>query len=370
MNQKVTKWMAGISSAAMASFLCLSILSPSFSTNTNAMDIVEGQTVYSGECGAEGDNVIWTYDTTTQTMTFSGTGAIYPYYKGLAIQKAPEWALDDLRKIYAAKHVIIEEGITSVGTLPMSIFGERENKQQHCTVTVPESVTDIDLICFRNRKDITYYGKTGSYLYYLIGADKMISTGVAEHPYIEFSGSSNDIHWSFDYTSRVMTIGGSLDESFGNLLAIPTQLKDQVKYVLWEKDLDYPVMIVRGGYNAYAYDILSSSLIGEKGCYFYQDSNLARDYEEYLSITGKELQHAHYADKDRIYGDINLDGKVNLIDGIFMNKAMTGIVTLTDLQKTVADCNGDGSVTDADVTTLMEFLILQVPSLPYTGAEA
>ncbi len=352
---------------AMTSFFCFSILSPSFSTDTNAMDIVEGQTVYSGECGAEGDNVIWTYDTTTQTMTFSGTGAIYPYYRSFAIQKMPEWDLDDLRKIYAAKHVIIEEGITSVGTLPMSVFGRGENEQQYCTLTVPESVTDIDLICFRNRTDITYYGKTGSYLYYLIGADKMISTGVAEHPYIEFSGSSNDIHWSFDYASRVMTIGGSLGESFGNLLAIPTQLKNQVKYVLWEKDLDYPVMITPEGYNAYAYDILSSSLFGEKGCYFYQDSNLARDYEAYLSITGKELQYAHYVDKDRICGDINLDGKVDLIDGIFMNKVTAGIVTLTDLQKMVADCNGDGSVNDADATTLMEFLILQVPSLPYQG---
>ena len=39
----------------------------------SAFAIRAGQTVYTGECGEDGDNIIWTYDTTTQTMTFSGT---------------------------------------------------------------------------------------------------------------------------------------------------------------------------------------------------------------------------------------------------------------------------------------------------------
>lgn len=46
-----------------------------------------------------------------------------------------------------------------------------------------------------------------------------------------------------------------------------------------------------------------------------------------------------------------------------MNKHTANIVQLTDAQKAIADC--DGSVTDADVTTLMEYLMFQIPSLPY-----
>lgn len=48
-----------------------------------------------------------------------------------------------------------------------------------------------------------------------------------------------------------------------------------------------------------------------------------------------------------------------------MNKHTASIVQLTDAQKAIADCDGDGSVTDADVTTLMEYLMFQIPSLPY-----
>lgn len=208
-------------------------------------------------------------------------------------------------------------------------------------MTVPESVTDIDLTCFNNRKDITYYGKTGSYFYYLIGADEMISTGVAEHPYIELSGSSKGIHWSFDYASRMMTIGGSLED----LLEIPSLLREQTNYVLLEEDLVYPMEIdANKGYNIFVYDALYDSLLGEKVCYFYQNSNFAKDYEQIVSSIGQGLPRAHYADKDIVYGDVNLDGKVDLLDCIVMNKVMANIITLTDLQKITADCNGDGSV--------------------------
>ncbi|MDD7294073.1 MAG: hypothetical protein PUG85_01475 [Oscillospiraceae bacterium] len=52
-------------------------------------------------------------------------------------------------------------------------------------------------------------------------------------------------------------------------------------------------------------------------------------------------------------------------DAVYMNKHTANIVQLTNAQEAVADCDCDGSVTDADVTTLMEYLMFQIPSLPY-----
>ena len=56
---------------------------------------------------------------------------------------------------------------------------------------------------------------------------------------------------------------------------------------------------------------------------------------------------------------------MDLTDAIWLNKHTASIVQLTDAQKAIADCDCDGSVNDADVTTLMEYLMFQIPSLPY-----
>lgn len=43
--------------------------------------ITSQETAYSGICGAEGDNIQWNYDAASETITFSGTGAMKTYYK-------------------------------------------------------------------------------------------------------------------------------------------------------------------------------------------------------------------------------------------------------------------------------------------------
>ena len=37
---------------------------------------MSAEVVTSGNCGAEGDNLIWTFDESTSTLTISGTGAM------------------------------------------------------------------------------------------------------------------------------------------------------------------------------------------------------------------------------------------------------------------------------------------------------
>ncbi len=53
-------------------------------------------------------------------------------------------------------------------------------------------------------------------------------------------------------------------------------------------------------------------------------------------------------------GDVNNDGKVNIIDARWLLQASSGSRTLDDAQKTVADVNGDGKVNIIDARWLLQ----------------
>ena len=69
-----------------------------------------------------------------------------------------------------------------------------------------------------------------------------------------------------------------------------------------------------------------------------------------------------------------MDGVVDLLDAILLNKYMASLVTLTDNQIANADCDQrDGvanNITDEDADTLMNFLLLMegYENLPYNSA--
>jgi len=70
---------------------------------------------------------------------------------------------------------------------------------------------------------------------------------------------------------------------------------------------------------------------------------------------------------DIIYGDCNLDGKVDLSDAIFLNKYLAGQVGLTRKQMESVNCNqmdGTSVVDDTDADALLQFIILLVDTLP------
>ena len=71
------------------------------------------------------------------------------------------------------------------------------------------------------------------------------------------------------------------------------------------------------------------------------------------------------------YGDVNLDGVVDLADGITLNKYLAQVLTLSDTALKNADVNMDQNLTERDTTILMRF-ILQVQGyleLPHVDAE-
>ena len=67
-----------------------------------------------------------------------------------------------------------------------------------------------------------------------------------------------------------------------------------------------------------------------------------------------------------LYGDVNLDGKVDITDAVLLNKAVAGVVSLNASQQKNADCMADGELSTNDSTVLLQFLVRIVTSLPVT----
>ena len=69
------------------------------------------------------------------------------------------------------------------------------------------------------------------------------------------------------------------------------------------------------------------------------------------------------------YGDVNLDGKVDIVDAIFLNKYLATLIQFSDAQVANADCYQDGVLNDQDTTALMQFIILLIDDLPVQPTE-
>lgn len=65
-----------------------------------------------------------------------------------------------------------------------------------------------------------------------------------------------------------------------------------------------------------------------------------------------------------LYGDVNLDGKVDISDAVLLNKAASGMVTLNDQAAKNADCNDNSELGADDAVVLLQFLVHVENTLP------
>jgi uncharacterized protein (UPF0248 family) len=65
-----------------------------------------------------------------------------------------------------------------------------------------------------------------------------------------------------------------------------------------------------------------------------------------------------------MYGDVNLDGRVDITDAVILNKAVAGAISLNPQQQANADCCTDDGVGANDAIVLLKFLVSLVKSLP------
>lgn len=70
--------------------------------------------------------------------------------------------------------------------------------------------------------------------------------------------------------------------------------------------------------------------------------------------------------KASLYGDINVDGRVDITDAVLLNKAVAGQVQLSEQAAANADCYADKGLSSDDSISLLRFLVHLVDSLPVT----
>lgn len=68
----------------------------------------------------------------------------------------------------------------------------------------------------------------------------------------------------------------------------------------------------------------------------------------------------------QLYGDVNLDGRVDITDAVLLNKKAAGQVVLNAQSSANADCNTDGELNLEDSIILLQFLVQIVKTLPVT----
>ena len=67
-----------------------------------------------------------------------------------------------------------------------------------------------------------------------------------------------------------------------------------------------------------------------------------------------------------MYGDVNLDGRIELTDSIVLNKYIAAAMQLSEPALRNADVDGVAGVDTNDSITLLRFLVHAIASLPYT----
>ena len=65
-----------------------------------------------------------------------------------------------------------------------------------------------------------------------------------------------------------------------------------------------------------------------------------------------------------LFGDVNMDGRIDITDAVLLNKAIAGTVTLNDQARQNADCNANGELGADDTIALLHFLVHLVNTLP------
>lgn len=84
------------------------------------------------------------------------------------------------------------------------------------------------------------------------------------------------------------------------------------------------------------------------------------------STTAKPGSETNLPNPDVLYGDVNVDGKVSLVDAVMLNKAVADVVTLGDAARANADCNVDKEINGTDAIILLQFLSHIIDELPYS----
>ena len=94
------------------------------------------------------------------------------------------------------------------------------------------------------------------------------------------------------------------------------------------------------------------------------DGTTYTDTAEISNLTATDGEEIVLTAQWMMYGDIDLNGKVNVRDITTLQLYLVNRATLTDQQKEAANVNGDTRLNVRDVTTIQMYLAKQITNFP------
>ncbi len=187
--------------------------------------------------GSCGDNLTWTYNSSTGALTITGTGAMtdYDYWGG---NYAPWYEYRE-----SITSVTIADGVTTIGK-----YAFRDcNNSNLTSVTIPSSVTDVYQEAFNgcsNLVTVTFKGTTigekGIYAFHFCssslvilvpttGAISTYKSGYWDQYKITTYSCGTNLTWSYDSPTKTLTVTGTgAMTEWGNLNEVPWNYFDHV----------------------------------------------------------------------------------------------------------------------------------------------
>ena len=272
-----------------------------------------------GQCG---ENVFYSYDVSTQTLTIYGEGAMYDYDSFNAV-KPP---LPN-----AAKYIIIEPGVTRIGD--MAFCGNTNL----ISVSIPNSVTSIGYSSFfgcSSLSSLTIPNGVTSIGDNAFGACSGLSSVIIPNSVTTIGDYAFDALGSVTIGKNVQSIGKS---AFGMHLEGPTNVISRIEN-------PFPILgEYLGDYNSeFTWSTFRNGVL-------YVPAGTKEKYE--ATQGWNEFQNI----KEYIDGDVNLDKKIDwndvkaLVDYIMGN-------AVDNFYEGFADLNGDGHIDAADVVKLVDMV--------------
>ena len=335
-----------------------------YALTASAADIVD-----SGECG---ENVTWTLDS-EGTLTISGEGDMTNY----------DWDVSPFNSNYNIKSVIIENGVTSIG------YGAFYGCQSLSSVTIPDSVASIGYDAFSDCTSLTSINVDENNQNYKsidgVLFDKNADTIICypaektDKSYAIPDSVTSICDWAFSHCVRLTSI--TIPDSVTSIGY------DTFYHCTSLESVNIGNSVTSIGYGAfYNCTSLTSITILNPDCNIYDeactisnryDSEKGGDYFDGTIYGYANSTAQAYAEKygytfvaldaePGIAGDINGDGEVTVADATYIMQwaAAPDEYPLSDTAKKNGDVTGGDGVTTSDALAIQQYLSGVISALP------
>lgn len=160
-------------------------------------------------------------------------------------------------------------------------------------------------------------------------------------------------------TSLVIPAGVKIigDEAFVNCKALPEVTVESTSVVIGREAFGCTSTFTANGQYSYIFihrvleDFVVKCAEGSTADSYAAKTGLKTSYITLTAPTGE-------------CGDVNLDGEIDILDCIMLNKHLLGSGTLNDAARAAADANSDGDIDSTDSLVILKYVVKLIDTLP------